>query len=65
MDRRTIASHDQERAWLTDTIRKLGWASQYIGGGFCNHPDCSGGDDEGPPFAHTGAQISIQPAISP
>lgn len=53
MDGRTLAWQDQERAWLTDTIRKYGWAIQYIGGGLCSHPDCNGGDDEGPPFAYT------------
>lgn len=53
MDGRTMAWQDQERAWLTETIRKHGWAIQYIGGGSCTHPDCSGGDDEGPPFAYT------------
>jgi len=53
MDGRTLARQDQERAWLTDTIRRHGWAVQYIGGGLCTHPDCSGGEDEGPPFAYT------------
>ncbi|HEX6220632.1 MAG TPA: DUF4262 domain-containing protein [Acidimicrobiia bacterium] len=53
MDGRTLAWQDQERAWLTDTIRKHGWAVEYIGGGSCSHPNCSGGDDEGPPFAYT------------
>jgi hypothetical protein len=53
MDSRTLAWQDQQRAWLTETIRKHGWAVEYIGGGFCSHPDCSGGDDEGPPFAYT------------
>lgn len=53
MDGRTVAWQDQERAWLSDTIRHHGWAVQYIGGGLCSHPDCSGGNDEGPPLAYT------------
>ena len=53
MDGRTLAWQDQERTWLSDTIRRHGWAVQYIGGGLCTHPDCSGGDNEEPPFGYT------------
>jgi hypothetical protein len=53
MDGRTLAWQDQERAWLSDTVRRHGWAVQYIGGGSCTHADCPGEDDEGPPFGYT------------
>lgn len=53
MDARAQAWIDQERAQLTTIVRRNGWAIQYVGGTWCSHPDCSGVDDPGPPFAYT------------
>lgn len=44
---------DQEDERIKTVIRRHGWAIEYIGGGGCAVPGCDGGDDEGPPFAHT------------
>jgi hypothetical protein len=39
---------DQEDAWMRETVRRHGWAVQYVGGEECCGP--SGG---APPFAYT------------
>lgn len=49
----TLAWHDQHDAWVADTIRRSGWAVNYIGGESCSRPGCSCENDEGPPFAYT------------
>jgi hypothetical protein len=51
MDRE--AWHDQQRAHMTETIRRFGCAIQYVGGGMCDRPGCDASDDDGPPFAYT------------
>ena len=53
MDAKTQAWIDQEQASLTDTIRKHGWAIQYVGGESCGKPGCSCPKSEQPPFAYT------------
>lgn len=53
MNARLRAWADQEDARLRATIRRHGWAIEYIGGGICCAPGCDGGDDEGPSFAYT------------
>lgn len=49
----TLAWHDQHDAWIADTIRRTGWAINYIGGDSCRRPGCRCEPDEGPPFAYT------------
>lgn len=44
---------DQEEARLTETIRRHGWAVQYVGGHECSRPGCDAPPDDGPPFAYT------------
>ena len=53
MDSRTQSWIDQDEAWMADTIRRRGWAIQYVGGEECSRPgcDCPAGDE--PPFAYT------------
>ena len=49
----TAAWLDQHDAWLTDTIRRHGWAIQYVGGGTCCEPDCDGSASDEAPYAYT------------
>lgn len=53
MDASTLAWGDQRVAWMTDAIRRWGWAISYIGGEECSRPgcECEPGDD--PPFGYT------------
>ena len=44
---------DQDDAWITDTIRRCGWAVHYIGGDTCSRPGCGCPPGDGPPFAYT------------
>lgn len=44
---------DQHDAWITQTIRRCGWAIQYVGGDACDRPGCDSAPGEGPPFAYT------------
>lgn len=53
MSSRIEAWLDQEDARIRETIRKYGWAIEYIGGGCCSAPGCDGGDTDEPPFAYT------------
>ena len=53
MDAQTQAWIDQEQARLADTIRKHGWAIQYVGGESCSRPGCNCPKTEQPPFAYT------------
>jgi hypothetical protein len=53
VDAQTQAWIDQERARLTDTVRKHGWAIEYIGGDTCSRPGCECPKSEEPPFAYT------------
>lgn len=53
MDAQTQAWLDQEDARITKTIRRHGWAIEYVSGDACSHPDCDGCDADGPPFAYT------------
>ncbi len=53
MDARTQAWIDQEDAHLAATIRRHGWAIQYVGGDSCSAPGCECQSDNGPPFAYT------------
>jgi Domain of unknown function (DUF4262) len=54
IDARTQAWLDQEDARVAATIRRYGWAIEYVGGGSCSAPWCCGDDgSDGPPFAYT------------
>ncbi|MDP2624287.1 MAG: DUF4262 domain-containing protein [Actinomycetota bacterium] len=44
---------DQEDARIIETIRRVGWFINYIGGECCSRPGCDSPPDEGPPFAYT------------
>ncbi len=52
MDPATVAWLDQQDAWTRGTVRTYGWAVEYVGGGTCSHPGCSGGASE-MPFGYT------------
>lgn len=43
---------DQEDARVASTIRKHGWAVEYVGGSGCSCPDDEH-ESDGPPFAYT------------
>lgn len=49
----TLAWLDQYQAHMTETIRRVGWMIEYVGGDACDRPDCDGCDRDGPPFAYT------------
>jgi hypothetical protein len=49
----TQAWIDQVNASLTTTIRRCGWAIQYVGGEVCSRPGCECQPGTGPPFAYT------------
>jgi hypothetical protein len=53
MDAQTQAWIDQQIAEMAATIRRHGWAIQYVSGGACTYPGCDCSDDEGPSFAYT------------
>ena len=53
MDAKTQAWIDQEDAWLADTVRKHGWAIQYVGGESCSRAGCNCPRTEQPSFAYT------------
>ena len=53
MDIQTQAWLDQESAHIATTIRRHGWAIQYVGGDTCARPGCDCPDVDGPPFAYT------------
>jgi len=53
MDARTLAWIDQQRAQQVDTIRRYGWAIQYVGGDACGAPGCPGEESDLAPFAYT------------
>jgi Domain of unknown function (DUF4262) len=53
MEAQKLGWMDQREAWITDTIRRCGWAISYIGGGTCSRPGCTCEGDEGPPFGYT------------
>ena len=53
MDATTQAWIDQEDAWLADTIRRHGWAIQYVGGESCSKPGCKCAPTEDAAFAYT------------
>ncbi|RIQ11666.1 DUF4262 domain-containing protein [Jiangella rhizosphaerae] len=47
---------DQEDAWMRDTVRRHGWAVQYVLGDACSGPSgcaCGGSPGADPPFAYT------------
>lgn len=49
---------DQQDAHVTSSVRKHGWHIEYVGGGRCDVPGCSCGDDkddadDSPAFAYT------------
>jgi len=44
---------DQHEAWVTQTIRRHGWAIEYVGGDTCSRPGCECRPGDGPPFAYT------------
>lgn len=44
---------DQHDAWITETIRRYGWAIQYVGGDICSTPGCECPPSDQPPFAYT------------
>jgi hypothetical protein len=44
---------DQQEAWLASTVRKHGWAIQYVGGEECGVPGCKCPPSDQPPFAYT------------
>lgn len=44
---------DQYDAWITQTIRRHGWAIQYVGGDTCCTPGCDCPPSHLPPFAYT------------
>ena len=53
MDPKTQAWIDQEDAWLADTIRRHGWAIQYVGGETCRKPGCKCAPTAQAAFAYT------------
>ena len=53
MDSRTQSWIDQDEAWMADTIRRRGWAIQYVGGEECSRPGCGCPAGNEPPFAYT------------
>jgi hypothetical protein len=53
MDAKTQAWMDQEDAGLAHTIRRFGWAIQYVGGESCSRPGCQCSPSDEPPFAYT------------
>ena len=44
---------DQHDAWTTQTIRRVGWAIQYVGGDTCSTPGCECPPSDAAPFAYT------------
>lgn len=44
---------DQTEARIAETIRRSGWAIQYVGGDTCSRPGCDCPPSEQPPFAYT------------
>lgn len=53
MDARTLAFYDQHDAWLRTTVRRQGWAIQYVAGESCDTPACGCPPADGPSFAYT------------
>lgn len=53
MNAREQAWLDQEDERIKMAIREYGWWITYVGGGFCSHPDCGGGEIGEPPLAYT------------
>lgn len=44
---------DQHRTWIRNTVRRVGWAVQYVGGTTCSRPGCCPDPGDDPPFAYT------------
>lgn len=53
MDPRTLSWVDQHATWIRNTVHRLGWAIQYVGGEECSRPGCDSPPGDGPPFAYT------------
>jgi hypothetical protein len=54
LDPMTSAWLDQEDTHVAQTIRRYGWFIQYVDGGCCTYPDCTGTtEDNAPPFAYS------------
>lgn len=47
------AWQDQQHAFIRDSIRRIGWSIQYVGGGECSRPGCTNHDDDGFRFGYT------------
>ena len=53
MNARMQAWSDQRDAGVATTIRRHGWAIQYVGGASCSAPGCDHPESDGPSFAYT------------